>query len=131
MLLHYCIILGGWGIPPVTVMSDVWLLTMTGRVWTWSELTVHNQQWAASHLWCHPACRVSVTQFIVIVTILGSQIISYLYILFWFRSMTTSWLWAGIRCLRFRLYRTTSGVLIRGPSISTRVPSIHRTDYLS
>ncbi|CAH1395811.1 unnamed protein product [Nezara viridula] len=54
----HLLILGGWGGPPNVVMNDIWLLTMNGRHWTWTPITVENQQWAASHLWCHPACKV-------------------------------------------------------------------------
>ncbi|KAL1124381.1 hypothetical protein AAG570_001010 [Ranatra chinensis] len=55
---NHLIILGGWGGPPNMVMADVWLLSMIGRIWTWKQVEVQNTQWAASHLWCHPACRV-------------------------------------------------------------------------
>ena len=50
-------VLGGWGGPNV-VMNDIWLLTMNGLRWSWILVSVENKQWAASHLWCHPACKV-------------------------------------------------------------------------
>jgi F-box protein 42 len=40
------------------VFSDVWLLSMTDPVWTWREVAVRNPQWGATHMWCHPACKV-------------------------------------------------------------------------
>jgi F-box protein 42 len=40
------------------VFSDVWLLSLTDPVWTWQEVAVRNPQWAATHMWCHPACKV-------------------------------------------------------------------------
>uniref|UniRef100_A0A0A9YZ53 F-box only protein 42 n=1 Tax=Lygus hesperus TaxID=30085 RepID=A0A0A9YZ53_LYGHE len=51
-------ILGGWAGPPSAVMVDIWMLTMVGRIWVWTSIVVNNRQWAASHLWCHPACKV-------------------------------------------------------------------------
>lgn len=55
---YHLLILGGWGGPPNVVMNDIWLLAMSGRVWSWIPIVVENPQWAASHLWCHPACKV-------------------------------------------------------------------------
>jgi F-box protein 42 len=40
------------------VFSDVWLLSMTDPIWTWREVAVRNPQWSATHMWCHPACKV-------------------------------------------------------------------------
>lgn len=40
------------------VYNDCWMLTMTGPVWTWKELSVKNKEWASSNIWCNPACRV-------------------------------------------------------------------------
>jgi hypothetical protein len=40
------------------VFSDVWLLSLTDPVWRWQEVAVRNPQWAATHMWCHPACKV-------------------------------------------------------------------------
>ncbi|XP_049815800.1 F-box only protein 42 [Schistocerca nitens] len=51
------LILGGCGGPNM-VFSDVWLLTATEPVWTWLEVQVENPQWSASHMWCHPACKI-------------------------------------------------------------------------
>jgi len=48
---------GGCGGPNM-VFSDVWLLSMTDPVWTWREVAVRNPQWGATHMWCHPACKV-------------------------------------------------------------------------
>jgi len=55
----HLLVFGGWGGPPNMVMTDVWLLDMRGRVWTWKQVRVDNSEWAASHLWCHPACKVN------------------------------------------------------------------------
>ncbi|XP_069687513.1 F-box only protein 42 [Periplaneta americana] len=51
------LILGGCGGPNM-VFSDVWLLSLTDPVWTWREVAVRNPQWAATHMWCHPACKI-------------------------------------------------------------------------
>jgi len=51
------LIMGGCGGPNM-VFSDVWLLSMTDPVWTWREVAVRNPQWGATHMWCHPACKV-------------------------------------------------------------------------
>lgn len=51
-------LIGGCGGPNM-VFSDVWLLSTTEPVWKWQEIPVKNPQWAASHMWCHPACKVS------------------------------------------------------------------------
>ncbi|KAJ9583375.1 hypothetical protein L9F63_022282 [Diploptera punctata] len=51
------LILGGCGGPNM-VFSDVWLLSMTEPVWTWKEVNVRNSQWGATHMWCHPACKI-------------------------------------------------------------------------
>lgn len=53
----HILILGGCGGPNM-VFSDVWLLSMTGPVWHWKEVTVHNTQFAPTHMWCHPACKI-------------------------------------------------------------------------
>ncbi|XP_014256671.1 F-box only protein 42 [Cimex lectularius] len=62
----HLIILGGYIGPPNMMSNDVWLLTMTGKVWVWSSITINNTQWAASHLWCHPACKVD--DFVVVLS---------------------------------------------------------------
>ncbi|KAK7788265.1 hypothetical protein R5R35_013970 [Gryllus longicercus] len=54
---NHILILGGCGGPNM-VFSDVWLLTMTDRVWVWQEVTVHNTHCAPTHMWCHPACKI-------------------------------------------------------------------------
>lgn len=55
----HLLILGGWGGQPNMILNDdVWMLSMVARVWVWSMISVRNHQWAASHLWCHPACKV-------------------------------------------------------------------------
>lgn len=40
------------------MFSDVWLLSLTDPIWTWREVPVRNLQWAATYMWCHPACKV-------------------------------------------------------------------------
>lgn len=54
----HLLIMGGCGGGPNMVLNDVWLLTVTGPVWTWQQIKVCNPQWSASHLWCHPACKI-------------------------------------------------------------------------
>lgn len=54
---EHLLIMGGCG-GPNKIFSDVWLLTMTGRVWEWREVEVLNREWSATHMWCHRACRV-------------------------------------------------------------------------
>ncbi|XP_054282395.1 F-box only protein 42-like [Macrosteles quadrilineatus] len=56
------LIIGGCGGRPNVLLSDVWLLTMTGNIWQWTQISVTNPQWGMSHpsngqLWCHPACK--------------------------------------------------------------------------
>jgi hypothetical protein len=51
------LLLGGCGGPNM-VFSDVWLLSLTDPVWTWQKVSVRNPQWGATHMWCHPACKV-------------------------------------------------------------------------
>ncbi|KAK6632235.1 hypothetical protein RUM44_007266 [Polyplax serrata] len=43
---------------PNSILDDVWLLTIKPDTWTWKQIEVQNPQWAAPHIWCHPACRV-------------------------------------------------------------------------
>ncbi|PNF33809.1 hypothetical protein B7P43_G10013 [Cryptotermes secundus] len=54
---RHILILGGCGGPNM-VFSDVWLLSLTDPVWTWQKVSVRNSQWGATHMWCHPACKV-------------------------------------------------------------------------
>ncbi|XP_046398523.1 F-box only protein 42 [Ischnura elegans] len=53
----HLLIIGGCGGPNM-VFSDVWLLTMSGPLWSWKELKVKHPERAAAHMWCHPACKV-------------------------------------------------------------------------
>ncbi|XP_039280007.1 F-box only protein 42 isoform X3 [Nilaparvata lugens] len=58
---EHFLIIGGCGGGPNEVWSDVWMLVMEAcdpNDWHWKQVTVCNPQWAPSHLWCHPACRV-------------------------------------------------------------------------
>lgn len=57
---EHLLILGGCGGGPNEVLSDVWMLDMSDVTagWHWKPVAVRNPQWAPSHLWCHPACRV-------------------------------------------------------------------------
>lgn len=41
------------------VFSDIWLLDV--KSWTWGEVFVHNEIYAAPHLWSHPAVMVDKT----------------------------------------------------------------------
>ncbi|KAK9496535.1 hypothetical protein O3M35_013195 [Rhynocoris fuscipes] len=63
----HLIILGGWGGHPNLILNDdVWMLNMNGNVWVWNKIAIRNNQWAATHLWCHPACKVE--DFVVVLS---------------------------------------------------------------
>lgn len=49
--------IGGCG-GPNQIFNDVWLLSMDGERWEWTEVKVKNTECAAPQLWCHPAAKV-------------------------------------------------------------------------
>lgn len=51
------LIVGGCG-GPNNMFNDVWVLNMSGDVWQWRNILVKNRKWAATHMWCNPACRI-------------------------------------------------------------------------
>lgn len=53
----HLLILGGCG-GPNNVLSDAWLLRMTGEIWTWQLIPIRNKKFSANHMWCYPACKV-------------------------------------------------------------------------
>lgn len=53
----YLLIIGGCGGPNM-IYSDVWLLSLKGKVWEWRQVEVQGREWAATYMWCHRACRV-------------------------------------------------------------------------
>ncbi len=53
----HLLILGGCG-GPNNMFNDAWLLDMKNDLWTWKVVTITNKKWAASHMWCNPACKV-------------------------------------------------------------------------
>ncbi|KAK3921059.1 F-box only protein 42 [Frankliniella fusca] len=53
----HLLIIGGCGGPNM-VFNDVWLLSLSGKVWVWREVEVQNREWSANYMWCHRACRV-------------------------------------------------------------------------
>ncbi|KAJ6645458.1 F-box only protein 42 [Pseudolycoriella hygida] len=53
----HLLILGGCG-GPNNMFSDCWLLDMSNDLWIWKAITIQNKKWAASHMWCNPACKV-------------------------------------------------------------------------
>lgn len=53
----HMLILGGCG-GPNNMFNDAWLLDMSSDTWTWKGVTIKNKKWAASHMWCNPACKV-------------------------------------------------------------------------
>lgn len=63
---RHMLVIGGCGGASV-VYSDVWLLDMwtaepgVKPVWNWNKLEVLGSQYAPAHLWCHPACKVTIT----------------------------------------------------------------------
>lgn len=54
---NHCIMMGGCG-GPNNVFNDAWLLDMSQGQWKWKQLTIKNKKWAATHMWCNPACKV-------------------------------------------------------------------------
>lgn len=52
------LILGGCG-GPNSIFSDAWLLNMSDEVWSWKQVQIGNKKWAATHMWCNTACKVS------------------------------------------------------------------------
>lgn len=55
-----CLVMGGCG-GPNNMFSDAWILEMSGTIWKWQSVVVKNKKWAATHMWCNPACKVSYT----------------------------------------------------------------------
>lgn len=49
--------MGGCG-GPNNLYNDAWLLDMTQEPWQWKQINIRNKKWAASHMWCNPACKV-------------------------------------------------------------------------
>lgn len=54
---HHLLIVGGCG-GPNRVYSDAWLLDMTRDMWQWKSIPVRNKKYAASYMWCNPACKI-------------------------------------------------------------------------
>lgn len=54
----HCLIMGGCG-GPNNMFNDAWLLDMTHALWQWIRIPIRNKKWAATHMWCNPACKVS------------------------------------------------------------------------
>lgn len=57
----HALIMGGCG-GPNNMFTDAWLLNMSNMTagesaWQWQIVTVKNRKWAATHMWCNPACR--------------------------------------------------------------------------
>ncbi|XP_041479681.1 F-box only protein 42-like isoform X1 [Lytechinus variegatus] len=46
---------------PLEILSDAWLLDMSGPKWRWQEMRVCNEEFAAPQIWQHPACKVGDT----------------------------------------------------------------------
>lgn len=59
---NHCLIMGGCG-GPNNLYNDAWLLDMSQEPWQWKQINIRNKQWAATHMWCNPACKVGVTRF--------------------------------------------------------------------
>lgn len=57
----HCLIVGGCG-GPNNMFSDAWVLDMNGETWKWRPVTIRNKKWAATHMWCNPACKVCVIE---------------------------------------------------------------------
>uniref|UniRef100_A0A1B0C0K1 F-box domain-containing protein n=1 Tax=Glossina palpalis gambiensis TaxID=67801 RepID=A0A1B0C0K1_9MUSC len=54
---HHLLIVGGCG-GPNSVFSDAWILDMSSDLWLWKSVPVRNKKFAASHMWCNPACKI-------------------------------------------------------------------------
>lgn len=54
-----CLVMGGCG-GPNNMFNDAWILDMNDSVWKWHSVAVLNKKWAATHMWCNPACRVCI-----------------------------------------------------------------------
>uniref|UniRef100_A0A8D9BCT3 F-box only protein 42 n=1 Tax=Cacopsylla melanoneura TaxID=428564 RepID=A0A8D9BCT3_9HEMI len=56
---HHLLVLGGCG-GVHKVYTDAWLLNMTQPdLFTWTPVTIRNRDYAAPHIFCHPAVRVN------------------------------------------------------------------------
>ncbi|XP_061399254.1 uncharacterized protein LOC133334959 [Musca vetustissima] len=53
----HLLVVGGCG-GPNSVYSDAWLLDMSRDLWQWKSIPVRNKKYAASHMWCNPACKI-------------------------------------------------------------------------
>lgn len=60
---EHCLILGGCG-GPNNMFTDAWILDMSKDLWSWKLVTIKNKKWAATHMWCNPACKVRSSQFL-------------------------------------------------------------------
>lgn len=58
----HLLVLGGCG-GPNNMFNDAWLLDMSTDTWMWKVVTIKNKKWAASHMWCNPACKVKLPFF--------------------------------------------------------------------
>lgn len=54
---QHLLVVGGCG-GPNSVYSDAWLLDMSRELWQWKTIPVRNKKYAASHMWCNPACKI-------------------------------------------------------------------------
>lgn len=71
------LILGGCG-GPNNMFNDAWVLDMSKELWIWRSVIIKNKKWAASHMWCNPACKVYQHRFAP-----SLKIHSYHKIVFW------------------------------------------------
>lgn len=55
----HLLIMGGCG-GPNNMFNDAWVLDMSQEPWIWKSLTIKNKKWSATHMWCNPACKVSI-----------------------------------------------------------------------
>lgn len=51
------LMMGGCG-GPNNMFSDAWRLDMSSEVWRWKIVSIQNKKWAATQMWCNPACKV-------------------------------------------------------------------------
>lgn len=54
---QHCLIMGGCG-GPNNMFNDAWILDTSDGIGKWHIVEVNNKKFAATQMWCNPACRV-------------------------------------------------------------------------
>ncbi|XP_037947555.1 F-box only protein 42 [Teleopsis dalmanni] len=53
----HILIVGGCG-GPNDIKQDAWVLDMSKDIWAWRAIPMRNKKYAATHMWCNPACKI-------------------------------------------------------------------------